>query len=195
MNKYLLKFMEKNTSLNKDEIQEIMQDMQIETYKKGVILLRQGELSSKCYFVLNGCIRQYCCVDDGKEITYNFFTEEQAVVMFKSYKQRVPSDYFLSCVEDSTLLVGDLDSEEKMYHKFPELQKITRSILELNFGETQDASVMFIGATPEERYRSLVEKRPGLINRVPQHQLASCLGITPESLSRIKKRISKNSRF
>lgn len=195
MNEYLLQFMEKNTTLNKVKIQEIMSDMLVEAHKKGTILLRQGEISSKCYFVLAGCIRQYSCGDDGKEITYNFFTEDQAAVIFKSYKQRVPSDYYLSCVEDSTLLVGYLESEERMYHKFPELKEITRSILELNFGEAQEESAMFIGANPEERYRKLLENRPGLIKRVPQHQLASYLGITPESLSRIKKRLSQDNNF
>ncbi|MEL7565812.1 MAG: Crp/Fnr family transcriptional regulator [Dehalobacterium sp.] len=195
MNRHLLQFLEKNTLLNKEEIMEIAKDLLVETYKKGTILLIQGEISSKCYFILAGCIRQYSCDDDGKETTYNFFTEGQAVVMFKSYKQRVPSDYCLSCVEDSTLLIGNLDSEERMYHKFPELIKITRSFLELNFGEAQEESAMFMGSSPEERYLNLLKKRPGLIKRVPQHQLASYLGITPESLSRIKKRLSQDSDF
>jgi CRP-like cAMP-binding protein len=193
MNHHLLQFIEKNTSLNRGEILEIMQHMAIETYSKGTILLRQGEISDKCYFVLTGCIRQYSVGNDGKEVTVNFFTEEQAVVIFKSYKQRIPSDYFLTCLEDSTLLVGDFESEESMYKKFPVLEKITRIIIEHNFGKEQDEKARFMGAVPEERYRMLLEKRPGLINRVAQHQLASYLGITPESLSRIKKRVSKDS--
>jgi CRP-like cAMP-binding protein len=193
MNPYLRKFMEKYTDFSKEELPEIMGAMVVETYEKGTILLRQGDISSKCYTVLNGCVRQYSCGEDGKEITNNFFTEDQAVAMFKSYKLRLPSDYSLSCVEKTTLLIGDIDTEEKMYEKHPELQNITRSMLELNFGETQDASARFMSETPEERYRSLVAQRPGLINRVPQHQLASYLGITPESLSRIKKRLSQES--
>ncbi|NMC58951.1 MAG: Crp/Fnr family transcriptional regulator [Candidatus Methanofastidiosa archaeon] len=192
MNHRLLQFMEKNTSLSRDEILEIMKDMVVETYSKGTILLRQGEVSDKCYFVLAGCIRQYSVGDDGKEVTINFFTEEQAVVIFKSYKQKIPSDYFLSCTEGSTLLVGDLESEEKMYEKFPVMEKITRMIVEHNFGEEQDEKARFMAAVPEMRYRMLLKKRPGLINRVPQHQLASYLGITPESLSRIKKRVSQD---
>jgi len=192
MNHHLLQFMKKITSLSIDEILEIMKDLVVENYSKGTILLRQGEVSDKCYFVLAGCIRQYSVGDEGKEVTINFFTEEQAVVIFKSYKQKIPSDYFLSCVEDSTLLVGDLESEDGMYEKFPELDKITRAIIEHNFGEEQDEKARFIGAVPEVRYRMLLEKRPGLINRVPQHQLASYLGITPESLSRIKKRVSQD---
>ncbi len=191
MNQYLMEFMKKNTSFSEEVLEEIMQDMLIETYKKGTILLRQGDISNKCYFVLKGCIRQYSFGEDGKEITNNFFTEEQAVVMFKSYKQRVTSDYSLACVEESILLVGDFQTEENMYQKFPELDKITRSMIELSFGETQDASAAFMSSTPEERYSNIVKQRPGLIERVPQHQLSSYLGITPESLSRIKKRVSK----
>lgn len=192
MNHDLLRFMEKNTSLSEGEILEVMKDMVVETYSKRTILLRQGEVSDKCNFVLSGCIRQYFVGEDGKEVTINFFTEEQAAVVFKSYKQKIPSDYFLSCVEDSTVIVGDLESEESMYHKFPVIEKITRSIIEHNFGEEQDEKARFMGAAPEMRYRALLEKRPRLINRVPQHQLASYLGITPESLSRIKKRVAQD---
>ncbi|MBC3887413.1 cyclic nucleotide-binding domain-containing protein [Acetobacterium paludosum] len=193
MDPYLMKFMAKYTDFNKETLQEIMGHMVVETYEKGTILLRQGDISSKCYLVLNGCVRQYSYGVEGKEITNDFFTEEQSVTLFKSYKLRLPSDYSLSCVEKTTLLIGDADLEEKMYEEYPVLQNITRSMLELNLGETQDASARFMSKTPEERYRSLVEQRPGLINRVPQHQLASYLGITPESLSRIKKRLSQDS--
>lgn len=190
MNKYLRQFMESNTQLSENEMQEIMDLILVSSYKKGTVLLKQGDVSDKCYFVLKGCVRQYSFGDDGKETTYNFFTEGQSVVLFKSYKQRVPSDYFLSCVEDSMLIVGSLDSEESMYEQFPELKNITRTIMEQNFGQAQDYTTMLMGATPEERYLRLLDKRPGLINRVPQHQLASYLGITPETLSRIKKRIT-----
>ncbi|HEX2946719.1 MAG TPA: Crp/Fnr family transcriptional regulator [Clostridia bacterium] len=189
MSDALVQFMQKKTMLSSTEIAELVKEINVQTFEKGTILLRQGEISTRCYFVLTGCIRQYSCMEDGRENTYNFFTEEQAVVMVNSYKQRKPSEYFLSCVETSTLLVGELDSEESMYNKFPKLKEITRSIIESNLGEAQDEHALFISSTPEERYRMILKKRPDLINRVPQHQLASYLGITPESLSRIKKRL------
>ncbi|WP_425803211.1 Crp/Fnr family transcriptional regulator [Desulfitobacterium sp. Sab5] len=190
MNKYLRQFMESNTQLSESEMREIMERILVSIYQKGTVLLKQGDISDKCYFVLKGCIRQYAIGDDGKETTYNFFTEGQSVILFKSYKQKVPSAYFLSCLEESTLIVGSLDSEEKMYDQFPELKNITRTMMEQNFGQAQDDTALLMGAAPEERYLRLLEKRPGLIKRVPQHQLASYLGITPESLSRIKKRLT-----
>jgi CRP-like cAMP-binding protein len=189
MSDALVQFLKKKAMLSNAEIEELVKYMNVRTLQKGSILLKQGEVSTKCYLVLNGCIRQYSCMEDGREITHNFFTEEQAVVMINSYMQGKPSEYFLSCLETSTLLVGELASEEGMYDKFPKLREITRIILESNLGEAQDEHARFISSTPEERYRMILKERPGLINRVPQHQLASYLGITPESLSRIKKRL------
>jgi CRP-like cAMP-binding protein len=69
---------------------------------------------------------------------------------------------------------------------------MTRKMIEQNFGDIQDELTLFIASTPEKRYKALLRKRSNLIDRVPQHQLASYLGITPESLSRIKKRINKD---
>ncbi|WP_019154166.1 Crp/Fnr family transcriptional regulator [Robertmurraya massiliosenegalensis] len=193
MDQRMKDFMGKNSSFSAEEMEAIMKDLVIESYEKNTILLKQGEISSKCYFVLKGCVRQYFIDADGKEVTVNFFTEEQAVVLFKSYKNKVPSDYFLACNEESTLVVGTLESEETMYRQFPVLEKLTRDMVEENFGKEQDERVRFIAQAPEERYQLLLKQRPELINRVPQHQLASYLGITPESLSRIKRRISQGS--
>lgn len=190
MSKYLQQFLEKNTNLGQQELLEVMAHLVVHSYKKGTVLLKQGDISEKCYFVLKGCVRQYSVGDDGRETTYNFFTEGQSIVLFKSYKLKQPSDCFLGCLEDSTLIVGSPDSEESMYEQFPEVKNITRNIMELNFGQAQEDTALLMGGTPEERYIRLMEKKPELIKRVPQHQLASYLGITPESLSRIKKRVT-----
>ena len=85
------------------------------------------------------------------------------------------------------------ESEEKLYSKYPELQLVTRNIMETNFGKEQEDRAIFMSLTPEERYINLTINRPDLLKRVPQHQLASYLGIKPESLSRIKKRLSTAS--
>ncbi len=88
MNRLLRHFLEKNTTLSEQEISEVIANILVNTYKKETVLLKQGDISEKCYFVLKGCIRQYSVGDDGRETTYNFFTEGQAVVLFKSINKK-----------------------------------------------------------------------------------------------------------
>jgi CRP-like cAMP-binding protein len=190
--KILLRYLSRFTSLNEEEQQAIVDEIVMEEFAKGTVLLRQGEVPTKCYFVLKGCVRQYFVNEMGKEVTSNFYTEEQAISNFNRHKLDQSSDYSLMCLEDSVLVVGDLDTEQDMYKKHTQLESMTRKMIEANFGEVQDEFATFIASTPEERYNQLLLKRPHLVNRVPQHQLASYLGITPESLSRIKKRVCKD---
>ncbi|GAB6109761.1 Crp/Fnr family transcriptional regulator [Fusibacter bizertensis] len=190
MNSKLKKFIDKNIELKASQNHELMQALSVENYTRGTILLNQGEISKNCYTVLSGCVRQYITLEDGREITVAFYTEEQAIVLFNSYKYQIPSEYSLVCSEDVTLLVGSLASEEKLYSQYPELMLVTRKMMEANFGKEQDERTLFMSLSPEERYINLTRNRPDLLRRVPQHQLASYLGIKPESLSRIKKRLS-----
>ncbi|MER2000523.1 MAG: Crp/Fnr family transcriptional regulator [Lysinibacillus sp.] len=181
------------TLMSEDEQRAITESLRINEYKKGQYLLRQGELSAiKCYFVLKGCIRQFFIDETGKEVTSNFFTEEQAVPILNEKTRDDLSKYSLVCVEDCLLVVGDDDSEHTMFRQYPQLEIMVRKMMEINVAEIQEQFGEFIGSSPEERYESVLRKRPELIDRIPQHQLASYLGMTPESLSRIKKRIKKN---
>lgn len=189
MKSILFKYMTQFTSLNDEEQQAIAEDIRTEEFKKGTVLLRQGDVPAQCYFVLKGCVRQYSIDEAGKEVTSNFYTEEQAVSIFNRHQQDKSSAYTLTCLEDCILVVGDLDAESGMFQKHAQLETMVRKMVEENLGEVHDEWTSFIASAPEERYKVLLRKRPQLVNRVPQHQLASYLGITPESLSRIKKRI------
>jgi CRP-like cAMP-binding protein len=189
MEKVLLEYISKFPSLTEEEVKGIVENLTVRSYKKGTVLLKEGEINKECYFVLKGCLRQYYIVD-GEEKTTEFLTEEQGVGSVTSYLEQSYSDHYLTCVEDCILIVGNMDEGKDMYEKFPKLEIITRAIIEQDFGKTKEALAFFITSTPEERYLNLLETRPDLLQRVPQHQIASYLGVSPESLSRIRKRVS-----
>ena len=192
MKNILLKYMADLTSLSEEEQRAITESLKIEEYKKGKHLLKQGEFSStKCYFVLKGCVRQFYIEESGKEVTSNFFTEEEAIPIINEQNQAESAKYSLVCIEDCILVVGDVHSETTMFNKYPQLETMIRKMMEINLGEIHEKLGEFIMSSPEKRYESLLMRRPQLVERVPQHQLASYLGITPESLSRIKKRMKK----
>jgi CRP-like cAMP-binding protein len=190
MESELLQFVSKFEALTEADRQAIVAHIVVQTFKKGTILLHEGEISTQCFFVLKGCIRQYT-VSDGEEKSIAFFTEEQAAVSFTSYTQQVPCNHYFACVEDCVVIVGDPQTEAEMRAQLPVLAEITRMMMEQDFGKTQMEFATFITSSPEERYRHLLQTRPALLQRVPQHQIASYLGVTPESLSRIRKRIAQ----
>ncbi|WP_379154622.1 Crp/Fnr family transcriptional regulator [Paenibacillus sp. sgz5001063] len=191
MKHLLLQYMNRLTSLSNEEQHAILDEILVEEYSKGTVLLRQGEVPGYCYFVLKGCVRQHAVDVMGRDITSNFYTEEQAISIFNAHKADKSSEYTLTCLEDCVLVVGPLDIEKAMYTKHTQLETMTRQMIEESFGQMQEEFSAFIASSPEDRLKALVHKRPALISRVPQHQLASYLGMTPESLSRIKKRLQR----
>ncbi len=187
MEDILFDFISKYISLTEDEKNAILSLDMFRTVKKGTILLKNGQKSQDCYFVLKGCIRIYYIVD-GEEKTTSFYTEMDALTPH-CVINKAPSEYFISCVEDSILMVSNSDIGVEINSKFPKFEVMCRILSEellakekINFDEYKTSS-------PEQRYLNLLQNRPDLIQRVPQHQLASYLGIKPQSLSRLRARI------
>ncbi|PBQ32806.1 cyclic nucleotide-binding protein [Sphingobacteriaceae bacterium] len=192
MQDLLFDFISKYVSLTDDEKNALLSLDLFHSVKKGTTLLKEGQSSKESYFVLNGCIRTYYIID-GEEKTTAFYTEMDALTPH-CVINKAPSEYFISCVEDSILTISNSDMEEEINSKFPKFDIICRKFSEELLAKQQLDFDEFKTSSPEQRYLNLLQKRPDLLQRVPQHQLASFLGIKPQSLSRLRTRILEKSK-
>ena len=188
MKEILISFLSSFEELTEEQVQEMADLFLVEGIKKNTLLVKEGEKCNLCYFVLKGCLRQYV-IEDGTEKTVGIFTENQAVNYYTNQVDQQISDTYLTSMEDSVLLIGNPEADAENYSKYPVLADITRKMIEQDLGKTQKSLAKLITSNPEKRYLNLIEERPELVQRVPQHIIASYLGITPESLSRIRKRL------
>ncbi|MEK6481737.1 Crp/Fnr family transcriptional regulator [Catalinimonas sp. 4WD22] len=192
MQNLLFDFISRYISINEEEKKALINLGIFHFKKKGALLLEEGQSSRDGYFVLKGCIRTYYNLD-GDEKTTAFYTEMEGITPHCVLNGK-PSEYYVDCVEDTILTVSNPDMEVEIFEKFPKFEQMCRVLSEELLAKEQINFHQFKTSSPEQRYLNLLEKRPDLIQRVPQHQLASYLGIKPQSLSRLKARIVKNSR-
>lgn len=187
MNDILFDFLSKYISLTDDEKNALASLDLFRSVKKGTTLLKEGQQTKDSYFVLKGCIRTYYIVDS-EEKTTAFYTEMEALTP-NCVISKTPSEYYVSCIEDSILAVSNTDMEVEVNSKFPRFEILCRKLSEELLAKKQIDFDKFKTSSPEQRYLNLLESRPDLIQRVPQHQLASYLGIKPQSLSRLRARL------
>lgn len=191
MEHILVQLMSQLTPLTAEEKTAIEDSFPVKTFSKGHHLLKEGQIAQNAYYVIEGCVREYELVD-GEEKTTAFYTEEDSVVNFNSMVNNVPSKQFYICNEDTTLAVLNAEKEKNLYQEFPRFETFCRTGVEKMMGQKQSQLAEYISLKPEQRYAKLQTERPDLLNRVPQYQIASYLGIKPETLSRIRKRIIKS---
>lgn len=188
MDHRLLKHFLHYGQLSEDEIAAIDSTMDIRHVTKGTLLLQEGQSSNEVYFVLEGIIRQFYLVD-GAEKTSDFFTEEQWVLSENNFSGKQASGQYLECCSDCVLMVGNSTKGEDLYALYPNLGTISRKLMEAVFIQQQAKLEAFVTGNPQSRYLNLLKNNPGLFQRVPLYQIASYIGVTPESLSRIRRRI------
>lgn len=183
----LFDFIGKYITLNEEEKNALLSLDLFHSVKKGTVLLKEGQKTKNNYFVLKGCIRTYYIID-GEEKTTAFYTEMEGLTPH-CVLDHMPSAYYVSCLEDCILLISTADMSAEVNAKFPKFDTMCRILSEELLAKKQLDFDAFKTSSPEQRYLNLLEKRPDLLQRVPQHQLASYLGIKPQSLSRLRARI------
>lgn len=187
MHQLLFDFISKYIPLNKEEEDAIIALNIFREAKKGTVLLKEGEVSKHGFFVLKGCMRTYYIID-GEEKTTAFYTEMEGITP-NSVIDKKPSKFFISTTEDSIISISSPEMEAEIFSKFPKFETLCRLISEELLAKEQLNFDDFKTSSPEQRYAKLLESRQDLLQRVPQHQLASFLGVQPQSLSRLKARM------
>ncbi|MFT3702730.1 MAG: Crp/Fnr family transcriptional regulator [Agriterribacter sp.] len=160
------------------------------------VLLKEGEISKKLFLIEQGCIRAWFN-NNGKDITFQFFFEHNTVASIESFRKKIPSPVTIETIEQSVLWYihkKDADSIIAEINEIPALrEKFTDAIFERTFGYMKHF-FSFIKDTPQQRYLNLIKDNPQVVKRVPQHYIASYLGISTVHLSRIKSQLAKTKR-
>lgn len=180
-------FFEQYGKISKEGVKELKDNFRLNKVKKGALLLSYGQICKEIYFVTKGCLRLYY-ISDGVEITVWFSFEDNSAIELSSFLSGEPTEYFIEAIEDSEFLSLDKSVLLKLYANYPEMERVVRSFWEdviLNLLQRFSALQK---DTAEERYLNLV-KQPNYLQRIPQKYLASYIGVTPTSLSRIRRKL------
>lgn len=158
--------------------------------KRKQYLLQAGDVCRYESFVNKGCLRTYSVNEKGQEHVLFFAIEDWWTGDLHSFLSSTESVYHIEALEDCELLQLDHDSLERLYKEVPKFERFFRIVIQNAYVSLQKRVSTSLSDKAEERYVSFIQKYPQLEQRLPQHQLASYLGITPESLSRIRKQLS-----
>lgn len=156
--------------------------------KKGEWLLKKGEVCQHVSFINYGCFRVYNIVKD-EEITSDFRFEGNYITDYSSFLTQKPSADYIIALEDAEVMELHYSDMQILYEKVPSWQKYGRLIAEFLYIKVSERAQSLLFDSPEELYIRLMKERPKVIENMPQRYIASYLGIQPESLSRIRKRI------
>jgi CRP-like cAMP-binding protein len=155
------------------------------------ILLEEGEISKRLFLIEKGCIRVWFN-NNGKDLTTQFFFENQSVASIESFMKKLPSPVVIETIEPSIVWWVSKNDLDKILEEIKEIPELRDRFINMLFERTFDYIkhfVSFIKDSPTQRYLNLIEERPQIVQRVAQHYIASYLGISTVHLSRIKSQL------
>jgi CRP-like cAMP-binding protein len=157
-------------------------------------LLEEGKISKKMFLIETGCIRVWFN-NNGKDVTTQFFFENNMVGSIKSFRKSIPSSVTIETIEPSVLWWIHKKDSDTIIEEIKEIPLLRDMLIDVIFDRTYDYMKQFISSikdSQEQRYLNLIQERPQIIRRIPQHYIASYLGITKVHLSRIKSKLAKS---
>lgn len=180
--------MRRIVNLTDEELDPLLTDIKMIKVKRREVFLKMDDVHRNIFFINEGLIRYYHIVD-GEEVTGQFFFEGGWYCDYESFLFQKPSTAYVQALEKSEMLVVPRKRIYEAYDRTPKFERFGRLMAERAFIGLRKKTEGFTKRSPEERYLELMEQRPKVAQRVPQHYIASYLGMKPQSLSRIRKRI------
>lgn len=174
-----------------DTVEYCNEKIKVKKVTKGGVLLREGEICKDTFFVNKGLLRMYSIDKNGKEHILHFAPENWILVDRTSLYLNQPSHYYIDAVEETEVLVLSPEYFDFLGQKQPSIYSRQNTLLHNHISSLQKRITQLLGATAEERYVDFIKTYPNTFERVPQWMIASYLGITPESLSRVRKELVK----
>ena len=182
-------YLTSNININLSQLESCLSYQQIKYFKKGDFLIKEGDICQYSYFVQEGILRVFYIDDKGKEHLLQFAPEGWFAADHESTYFRKASTYYIQALEDTTVYQLNDDFFEKLSLKDPVFTQFNEKLLHNHIHHLQKRIIQLIAKTAEERYVEFTKTYPDILMRVPQTMVASYLGITPESLSRIRKEL------
>ena len=180
----------KHISLNEEELSYFTSLLQLKRLRKKQFLLEEGEVFQYECFVNSGCLRQYYLDEKGQEHIIQFAISDWWIGDQYSFLTGLPSANFIDAIEESQVLLISKINLEQLYTKVPKFERLFRIAFQNSYVALQRRILSNLSQTAQERYLDFNKRYHEIEQKVPQHQIASYLGITPESLSRIRKQLA-----
>lgn len=174
--------------LSAEQLAFFDQSLNFKSVPKKTLMLREGEICTFEAFILQGCVKTYFLDQHGSEVILTFATENWWISDLISFYEQKPSKMFIETLEDTQLLFFTPQTKARVLEHLPALERVFRLMVQRHLATYQERLFNNLALTAEERYLHFLEKYPELPNRIPQHLIATYLGITAEFLSRIRRR-------
>jgi CRP-like cAMP-binding protein len=175
-------------TFDQKDLDTIEAEVDSKKIRKRAFFLQEGQVCNEVAWVAKGCMRMYLVDKGAKEHIIDFAPESNYIADTTSFIHRTPSLFFINAIEDSELLLFSMETIKKLIVEIPQFEKVIHTATLHQIAKYQDRIATTLTLSADEKYRLLLLQNPHLPQQVPQHMIASYLGITPETLSRIRNK-------